>query len=303
MASLRRNKNFTPDPQAKFLYAIAKQLDLRSIDWQEVANEIGINNGHAARMRYSRLRSQFEGSGSGNRPRSDEKRGNGKSETGRKMSGKKGMKPGLELTVRDPDWDRDSDDGYDQDQGIVKREKAMMGFGNSFGIKSEPSNAGTSAEAPIKGENTGSLNHGSNNMFMPMIPSYFKQEYDFQQQYPNQPQDFQFMFPRTNPPPPFRPFNPYPPTPPQTPPPSHSQAHHHNSITSAHLGPSYSIVPEAPNIQPINAIDPLVLQTPRVAYSSPEYQPHLEDLTVPQKIKAEQTDEAEETMVVDGTGA
>ena len=31
------------------------------VDWQEVADEMGITNGHAARMRYSRFKGQMEG--------------------------------------------------------------------------------------------------------------------------------------------------------------------------------------------------------------------------------------------------
>lgn len=62
MASPRRTKNFAQDSQTPmFLYTILKQLDLRSIDWNQVAASLDISNGHAARMRYSRMRSQFEG--------------------------------------------------------------------------------------------------------------------------------------------------------------------------------------------------------------------------------------------------
>ena len=62
MGSLRRTKNFATDPQTPmFLYSILKQLDLRSINWNDVADALGISNGHAARMRYSRMKSQFEG--------------------------------------------------------------------------------------------------------------------------------------------------------------------------------------------------------------------------------------------------
>ncbi|KAH0841585.1 hypothetical protein AYO21_01180 [Fonsecaea monophora] len=62
MASTRRTKNFATDPQTPmFLYTILKQLDLRSINWNDVAGSLGISNGHAARMRYSRMKSQFEG--------------------------------------------------------------------------------------------------------------------------------------------------------------------------------------------------------------------------------------------------
>ncbi|KIV83676.1 hypothetical protein PV11_05678 [Exophiala sideris] len=62
MASPRRTKNFAQDAQTPiFLYTILKQLDLRSIDWNQVADSLDISNGHAARMRYSRMRTQFEG--------------------------------------------------------------------------------------------------------------------------------------------------------------------------------------------------------------------------------------------------
>ena len=64
---------------SKFLYVIMKQLDLKSvscssagtdghhtefpsqIDWQQVADQLDITNGHAARMRYSRFKQQMEG--------------------------------------------------------------------------------------------------------------------------------------------------------------------------------------------------------------------------------------------------
>ncbi|ETI19305.1 hypothetical protein G647_09137 [Cladophialophora carrionii CBS 160.54] len=69
MASQRRTKNFANDPQTPmFLYNILKQLDLRSINWSEVADGLGISNGHAARMRYSRMKSQFEGLSSQPKP-------------------------------------------------------------------------------------------------------------------------------------------------------------------------------------------------------------------------------------------
>ncbi len=62
MTSLRKTKPFTPDAQStRFLYLILKQLDLKSINWQEVADNIGIKNGHAARMRWSRFKQHAEG--------------------------------------------------------------------------------------------------------------------------------------------------------------------------------------------------------------------------------------------------
>ena len=61
MASPRKTKPFTPDAQStRFLYLILKQLDLKSVNWQEVADNIGIKNGHAARMRWSRFKQHAE---------------------------------------------------------------------------------------------------------------------------------------------------------------------------------------------------------------------------------------------------
>jgi hypothetical protein len=37
------------------------RLNFPQIDWQEVANQLDITNGHAARMRYSRFKAQMEG--------------------------------------------------------------------------------------------------------------------------------------------------------------------------------------------------------------------------------------------------
>ncbi|RAK74870.1 uncharacterized protein BO72DRAFT_515166 [Aspergillus fijiensis CBS 313.89] len=62
MQNPKRGKAVPTDtPASKFLYAILKQLDLRSVDWNLVASDLEISNGHAARMRYSRFRQQMEG--------------------------------------------------------------------------------------------------------------------------------------------------------------------------------------------------------------------------------------------------
>ncbi|KAJ9405895.1 hypothetical protein DTO045G8_6406 [Paecilomyces variotii] len=87
---LRRSKTMPADGQtAKFLYTIIKQLDLKSvswtasplsgtgirtfgfetdrgntapqIDWNLVASQLEISNGHAARMRFSRFKQHMEG--------------------------------------------------------------------------------------------------------------------------------------------------------------------------------------------------------------------------------------------------
>ncbi|KAL1959474.1 hypothetical protein VTO42DRAFT_1919 [Malbranchea cinnamomea] len=62
MATVKRSKTMPADGQtAKFLYTILKQLDLKSIDWNLVASQLEITNGHAARMRFSRFRQHMEG--------------------------------------------------------------------------------------------------------------------------------------------------------------------------------------------------------------------------------------------------
>ncbi|KAI9883815.1 MAG: hypothetical protein M1823_004399 [Watsoniomyces obsoletus] len=50
-----------PADHSKFLYTILKQLDMKSIDWATVATQLGITNGHAARMRFSRFKQAMEG--------------------------------------------------------------------------------------------------------------------------------------------------------------------------------------------------------------------------------------------------
>ena len=80
MASLRRNKALSPDGEtAKFLYTIIKQLDLKIIDWNVVADGLGITNGHAARMRYSRFKQHIEGIPT--QSRAAKKKNDGKKET------------------------------------------------------------------------------------------------------------------------------------------------------------------------------------------------------------------------------
>ena len=58
----KRPKAFANDAQsAQFLYLILKQLDLKSVNWQSVADGLGIKNGHAARMRWSRYKLHADG--------------------------------------------------------------------------------------------------------------------------------------------------------------------------------------------------------------------------------------------------
>ena len=90
MASSRRTKNFANDPQTPmFLYTILKQLDLRSINWNDVADGLSISNGHAARMRYSRMKSQFEGLSSQPKPQKPKKANAGEAKTKSKAKNNK----------------------------------------------------------------------------------------------------------------------------------------------------------------------------------------------------------------------
>ncbi|MCJ1397947.1 hypothetical protein MMC11_001143 [Xylographa trunciseda] len=62
MASLRRSTVLPNDSAtSRFLYTILKQLDHKSIDWNAVASDLEITNGHAARMRFSRFKQHMEG--------------------------------------------------------------------------------------------------------------------------------------------------------------------------------------------------------------------------------------------------
>ncbi|OJJ86778.1 uncharacterized protein ASPGLDRAFT_23930 [Aspergillus glaucus CBS 516.65] len=93
--SVRRSKAMPTDgPTAKFLYTIIKQLDLKSIDWNLVASQLEISNGHAARMRFSRFKQQMEGLTS--TPRAS------KPKKTTKTGSEKGSKPGLEKGVVSP---------------------------------------------------------------------------------------------------------------------------------------------------------------------------------------------------------
>ncbi|KAK2746197.1 hypothetical protein FQN57_003319 [Myotisia sp. PD_48] len=86
MSAVKRSKTMPADGQtAKFLYTILKQLDLKivsrnsllelemntnspdQIDWNQVASQLEITNGHAARMRFSRFKQHMEGSSTASR--------------------------------------------------------------------------------------------------------------------------------------------------------------------------------------------------------------------------------------------
>ncbi|KAJ6093356.1 hypothetical protein N7486_008645 [Penicillium sp. IBT 16267x] len=85
-------------PTPKFLYSMLKQLDLKIVDWNRVAAELGISNGHAARMRFSRFRNQMEGTTGAQRP--GRKRSSKKAENGDK--GEKGDPKALIFGMQEP---------------------------------------------------------------------------------------------------------------------------------------------------------------------------------------------------------
>lgn len=105
---VQRSKVLDTEGQTpKFLYAIIKQLDMKSVriprqikakemltfnlfqvDWNRVASDLEISNGHAARMRYSRFKSQME-------PSSAQKNARKKNSKKGEKGGPKGEIPGL----------------------------------------------------------------------------------------------------------------------------------------------------------------------------------------------------------------
>jgi hypothetical protein len=100
MASLRRSKALSPDGQtARFLYTILKQLDLKAIDWNLVAEGLDITNGHAARMRFSRFKQHMEGIPT--QPRNPRPKKDGAKDT--KNAKWKGLKRGLDDDIKGED--------------------------------------------------------------------------------------------------------------------------------------------------------------------------------------------------------
>ncbi|OQE41835.1 hypothetical protein PENCOP_c004G08475 [Penicillium coprophilum] len=98
---VQRNKVLETDtPTAKFLYTIIKQLDLKSVDWNRVASEVEISNGHAARMRYSRFRQQMEGNTGASKPKRKTKKG--KTIEPPEMQGMFPMAPPLLMPLTEP---------------------------------------------------------------------------------------------------------------------------------------------------------------------------------------------------------
>ncbi|RMZ83138.1 hypothetical protein DV738_g1389, partial [Chaetothyriales sp. CBS 135597] len=92
--SARRAKPFIMDDQTRFLYLILKQLDLKIVNWQQVADDLGIKNGHAARMRWSRFRGHVEGAHAANNKKKDERKGNGVNAKNPMATKRIGIEPG-----------------------------------------------------------------------------------------------------------------------------------------------------------------------------------------------------------------
>jgi hypothetical protein len=125
MASLRRSKALSPDGQtARFLYTILKQLDLKAIDWNLVAEGLDITNGHAARMRFSRFKQHMEGIPT--QPRNPRPKKDGTKDT-KNVKGK-GLKRG-------PDGDIKGEDMKGEDG---EAEEARIKSEPSSRVKGEP---------------------------------------------------------------------------------------------------------------------------------------------------------------------
>lgn len=128
MASLRRSKVLSPDSQtAKFLYTIIKQLDLKAIDWSEVASGLEITNGHAARMRYSRFKAQIEGLPTQSKPRAARPKKDAPAAAKGKGKNKPGYEPGKvdDLNGGGDDDDCDGDLKMEQERVTVIKEERV----------------------------------------------------------------------------------------------------------------------------------------------------------------------------------
>ncbi|THC94574.1 hypothetical protein EYZ11_005934 [Aspergillus tanneri] len=112
----------TDSPTAKFLYTIIKQLDLKSIDWNLVASQLDISNGHAARMRYSRFRQQMEGITSTPRAPRPKKTANKSKDSSWKM-----------------DTHKDTEPTASQPKPEVKQEPRIAPYSSDPYIKADPS--------------------------------------------------------------------------------------------------------------------------------------------------------------------
>lgn len=134
--SKRSRAQPTADSQTQFLYLILKQLDLKSVNWQEVADGIGIKNGHAARMRWSRYKAQVEGLPTQHQKKQQQKKkeGDGKDGSCRDhfRDPLQGFKRGFgHISMEDAMADDDCETG---DQKRVKREPGCYGPGPIMGM-------------------------------------------------------------------------------------------------------------------------------------------------------------------------
>jgi hypothetical protein len=142
MASLRRSKTLSPDGQtARFLYTIIKQLDLKTIDWNEVAGSLDITNGHAARMRFSRFKQHIEGTPT--QPRASRS----KKDCEKVTKGKrKGVKRALEDEVKAEQGKADLEDGKTD----IKKETGMsVKQEQNIQVKQEPDARSELGEPPL----------------------------------------------------------------------------------------------------------------------------------------------------------
>ncbi|KAI4121661.1 MAG: hypothetical protein LQ338_006239 [Usnochroma carphineum] len=150
MANLGRNRTMPTDAAvSKFLYTIMRQLDLKSIDWNAVATELEITNGHAARMRYSRFKQQMEGTATTTRK--------SKAATPRKRK----EKP---ENAAKPEKKRQKKDDSEAKNGDVEESTAMAGAESTAavpqyngasdltGVKAEPTMTVVKAEPVAKAE-------------------------------------------------------------------------------------------------------------------------------------------------------
>ncbi|OBT82982.1 hypothetical protein VE02_08512 [Pseudogymnoascus sp. 03VT05] len=131
---------------AKFMYYIVKQLDVRSVDWNLVAADMEITNGHAARMRFARFKNQMEGTVPKARAPRDKsrapkaKRIKTKDEKKEEDGGEKAL---LKLKL---------EEGATADPGAASGESAKQAPARSPAVKPEPADDVVLGDADAPGE-------------------------------------------------------------------------------------------------------------------------------------------------------
>ncbi len=159
----------TDKENVSFLYSIIRQLETKHVSWKIVAHDNDITNDHAARMRFHRLRQQFEGltpKKRGPRKNADGK-GKCRAEFGDNASDEEDDKGGVKKERKRKCKTEDSESeedalakhrakkchvGVKQEPGVVKREP-----GEGPSAAGSANVAGVSGPKPLEGQSGNSI--------------------------------------------------------------------------------------------------------------------------------------------------